>query len=156
MSRHLLSAIRAEGVRPFPPPRSDFTVHFWEGLKERRFLATVCDGCKRFSFPPKPFCPHCWQRKVRWQALEPRGVVYSATVVHAAPKVFRAQAPYHVGIVDLDEGVRIATRLLDAPQGLAVMGKPVELVTVEYDDGPLFAARVVAPNSSFLENSAQA
>lgn len=147
MNPYQLTAIHAEGAIPFAPPQSEFTHRFWEGLRERRFLATHCDSCQRISFPPKPFCPHCWARSVRWRELLPRGIVYSATVVHAAPKVFQAQAPYHVCIVDLEEGVRIATRLLDAPKGLDVMGVPVELVVVEYDDGPLFAARVPASDS---------
>jgi uncharacterized OB-fold protein len=60
-------------------------------------------------------------------------------VIHAAPAVFRAEAPYRVGIVDLDEGLRIATRILcEAPPALDAS---VEIVVLRYVDGPLFAAR---------------
>lgn len=153
MSQPPLQTIRAPGARPFAPPQSEFTSRFWDGLAVRQFLATQCEDCRRFSFPPKPFCPHCWGRRVGWCALRPRGTVYSATVVHAAPKVFQAQAPYTVGIVDLDEGVRIATRLIDAPAGVAVIGRPAELIVVEHDDGPLFAARVLAPAGALPGNT---
>jgi hypothetical protein len=56
-----------------------------------------------------------------------------------------AEAPYRVGIVDLDDGVRIATRLLGVEQedGFAV-GERAEIVVLAYDDGVLFAARVRA------------
>jgi uncharacterized OB-fold protein len=60
-------------------------------------------------------------------------------VVHAAPKAFMHEVPYRVGIVDLDEQLRIATRILAdrEPQ----LGAPVEIVALSYLDGPLFAAR---------------
>lgn len=106
-------------------------------------MATRCDTCNRFSFPPKPFCPHCWSRSIQWNELRPEGVVYSATIVHAAPKVFQAEAPYHVGIVDLADNIRIATRLLGVGSIAEAIGARCELVVVEYDDGALFAARLL-------------
>ncbi|MDI1339578.1 MAG: Zn-ribbon domain-containing OB-fold protein [Hydrogenophaga sp.] len=143
----LMTALRARASRPYPPTSSEFTARFWQGLSEHQFLATHCDDCGRLSFPPKPFCPHCWSRAARWQALSPRGVVYSATTIHAAPQVFRSESPYQVGIVDLDAGLRIATRLLGTTSSAAAIGQPVELVVVEYDDGPLFAAQLLQPTN---------
>jgi hypothetical protein len=53
--------------------------------------------------------------------------------------IFRDEAPYRVGIVDLDERLRIATRVLsETPPALDT---PVQIVTLLYTDGPLFAAR---------------
>jgi len=71
--------------------------------------------------------------------------VYSATVVHAAPRIFRALAPYSVCIVDLDENLRIATQLLGLSSVATAIDRRVEIVVVDYDDGSLFAAQ-------FLEN----
>ena len=61
--------------------------------------------------------------------------------MHAVPAVFRHEAPYRVGIVDLEDGLRIATRLLGVETGFAV-GARAEIVVLAYEDGPLFAARV--------------
>jgi uncharacterized protein len=56
-----------------------------------------------------------------------------------APAVFQDEVPYRVGIVDLDDGVRIATRVLtDVEPKLDIA---VEIVVLNYRDGPLFAAR---------------
>lgn len=143
-----LDAVAATGPRPYPPAVSQFTLAFWQGLRERRFITTCCQQCGKLAFPPKPFCPHCWHREVKWQALSPRGVVYSATTVHAAPLVFRVEAPYQVGIVDLQAGLRIATRLLGGLSCAQAIGKPVELVVLEYEDGPLFAARVLSSSDT--------
>jgi len=93
----------------------------------------------RFTFPPKPFCPHCWSAEVEWVPLAPRGRVYSSTVIHSAPQVFGHEAPYRVAIVDLCDGVRIATRLVGV-EDFAV-DLEVVIVVLAYEDGPLFAAR---------------
>jgi uncharacterized protein len=41
-----------------------------------------------------------------------QGIVYTETVVHAAPTRFLADAPYQLAIVDLDDGVRHTVRIL--------------------------------------------
>ena len=130
------------GCRPYPPRISAFTQTFWNGLAEGRFLGTRCAACSRASFPPKPFCPHCWTERIEWVPLAPRGTVYSSTVMHAVPSVFRHEAPYRVGIVDLEDGIRIATRILEVREGFGV-GARAEIVVLQYEDGPLFAARVI-------------
>jgi uncharacterized OB-fold protein len=71
--------------------------------------------------------------------LSGRGKLYSQTVVHAAPAVFQDEVPYRVGIVDLDEGLRIATRVLADTQ--PELDTAMEIVAVNYINGPLFAAR---------------
>jgi len=139
-----LPVVRMQGARPWPPRRSEFTEHFWRALAEGRFVTTRCAKCARPSFPPKPFCPHCWHAAVEWAPLSPAGTVYSSTVVHAVPAVFRHEAPYRVGIVDLDDGVRIATRLLGVEEDGFAVGERAEIVVLAYDDGVLFAARVRA------------
>jgi uncharacterized OB-fold protein len=60
-------------------------------------------------------------------------------MIHAAPAVFREDVPYRVGIVDLDEGLRIATRVLS--DGTPALDSPVRIVTLLHTDGPLFAAK---------------
>lgn len=136
-----LAVEKSAGTRPWPPRQSAFTQVFWQALATGRFITTRCDACGKPSFPPKPFCPHCWSDRVEWVPLSPGGVIYSSTVIHATPAVFRGDAPYRVGIVDLDDGVRIATRVLGVEQGFGV-GARAKIVVLEYDDGPLFAARL--------------
>jgi len=140
----MLKIFDVAGPRAYPPRVTPFTRAFWDALRDAQFRTTRCDTCHAYTFPPKPFCPHCWSRQVSWTDLSGRGTLYSATTVHAAPAAFRADAPYRAGIVDLDEGPRIAVRLWsDAP--LALDGA-VEIITLRHDDGPLFAARpVLAP-----------
>ncbi|PZW48589.1 hypothetical protein C8P66_1043 [Humitalea rosea] len=134
-----IEVLSRPGRRPYPPRVTATTAPFWEGLLEGRFQTTRCDDCGRFSFPPKVICPHCWSRRILWHELSGNGRLYSSTTIHAAPASFRQEAPYRVAIVDLEEGVRLATRLLGG--GPATLDSPVRLVALSYDDGPLFAAR---------------
>jgi hypothetical protein len=55
--------------------------------------------------------------------------------------VFQDEVPYRVGIVDLDEGLRIATRVLTETE--PTLDTAVEIVVLHYKDGPLFAARPI-------------
>jgi uncharacterized OB-fold protein len=127
--------------RAFPPRMTEFTQRFWQGLAAGRFETTRCDDCERLTFPPKPFCPHCWSKRIAWVPLSGRGKLYSQTVVHSAPAVFRDEVPYRVGIVDLDESLRIATRVLAKLE--PKLDSVVEIVVLNYRDGPLFAVRPV-------------
>ncbi len=136
-----LDRIEVGGKRPWPPRMSEFTRTFWNALADRQFITTRCQACSKATFPPKPFCPHCWSSEVQWGPLSPGGVVYSSTVMHAVPAHFQREAPYRVGIVDLDDGIRIATRLLGVDDGFGV-GARVGIVLLAYEDGPLFAARI--------------
>lgn len=138
-----LDIIARDGKRAYPPRRSEVTTQFWEALAEGRFLSTRCDACHKLTFPPKSFCPHCWHQTVTWTDVPKTGTVYSSTTVHIAPAIFAHEAPYDVCIVDLDAGIRIATRLIRRNDDPVQVGSRVELVVLRYEDGPLFAARAM-------------
>jgi len=133
-----LRVLVRDGRRPIAPQQSAFTRRFWEALAEGRFETTFCLDCSKPAFPPRAFCPHCWSDRVEWRVLSGRGRLYSQTRVHAASSAFAHEAPYRLGLVDLEEGLRVATRLVaDASPPLDV---PVQLVVLSYEDGPLFGA----------------
>jgi uncharacterized OB-fold protein len=124
-------------ARPWPPRVSAFTKPFWDALSEGRLLTTRGRSSGRLTFPPKPFCPYDWGREVEWAELSGRGKLYSQTVIHAVPAAFVGEAPIHNGIVDLDEGLRVAARILGEP----ALDSSMECVVLRYTDGPLFAFR---------------
>jgi uncharacterized protein len=133
--------VRMQGPRPFPPRVSAFTQPFWEALGRGRLVTTQCGACASRSFPPRNLCRHCWSQSLRWVDLSPVGTLYSFTRVHVAPARFRADTPYAIGIVDLADGVRLMCRMVGEVDATDLDGT-VEMVVLEYDDGPLFGARV--------------
>lgn len=136
-----LQQLPVDGERAYPPRQSEFTRDFWAALREGRWTTSRCKACARQTFPPKPVCPHCWSTEVEWSELGTRGTLYSWTRIHAAPAVFAPQAPYAVGIVDLEDGIRLACRLVERDDVPLAVGQAVEMLVLQYRDGPLFAAR---------------
>ena len=132
-----LPSIDVASARPWPPRISAFTKPFWDALREGRLMTTRGRTSGRLTFPPKPFCPHNWGREVEWVELSGGGRLYAQTVIHATPAAFIGEAPIRNGIIDLEEGVRIAARILGEP----VLDGSVECVVLRYTDGPLFAFR---------------
>ena len=136
-----LEIISVDRRRAYPPRVSAFTRPFWDRLAIGIWRSTCCNNCGKFSFPPKPVCPHCWSDDVEWKDLSARGKLYSWTRVYAAPTAFADETPYELGIVDLDIGLRIAMRMIRQPDVSIMSGMPMQVVALRYLDGPMFAAR---------------
>jgi uncharacterized OB-fold protein len=139
-----LPIVSVAGTRAYPPRVSAFTRVFWEGLARGDWQTTRCEACGKFTFPPKKICPHCWSDRMRWAELADRGILYSWTRVHAAPQAFVGETPYALGIVDLEGGLRIATRLVEVDGIALVPGMAMRVVSLLYGDGPLMACRPAA------------
>lgn len=133
-----MQIIDVHAPRAYPPRITDFTEPFWAALASGRLITTCCSRCGEAMFPPKPICPRCLSRSVEWQPVSPRGALYSYTVVHVAPEIFAGEAPYAVGIVDLEGGLRIAMRVLGPPGSLNVE-QAGSVVSMRHPDGPYFA-----------------
>jgi hypothetical protein len=139
-----LEDVPMHGDRPFAPRISSFTRPFWDALADGRLTTTRCAACGAIGFPPRPVCRACWGRAMRWETLAPHGTLYSFTRVHVVPGAFAADAPYAIGIVDLQSGPRLMCRLV-GPVGPDALDGPVGMVVLRYRDGPLFGARPVVP-----------
>jgi uncharacterized protein len=74
-------------------------------------LIQHCPRCGANLHPRRVICPNCGSEELSWVASSGRGVVYSASTIHRAPNPATG-APYHVGIVALEEGVHLFTRFL--------------------------------------------
>lgn len=135
-----MPVLKRAGQRPFPPRVSAFTRPFWDALSDGRLITTCCAVCQRLSFPPKPVCRECWSQEFTWRTLDPRGTLYSYTRVHVVPRAFVADGLYDIGIVDLVDGLRMMCRLIGDVSQFAP-DAAVDMITLAYDDGPLFAAR---------------
>jgi len=121
----------------YPPRMTAFTQRFWDALRAGRFETTVCDSCGRIGFPPKFVCPACWSRSLSWTVLSGSGTLRSFTEVLVAPTMFLAEAPYNLAVIDLDEGPRLLSRVVDPYESLTLDAR-VRLVIREAWPVPLF------------------
>jgi uncharacterized OB-fold protein/acyl dehydratase len=127
------------GARPRPAMNED-TAFFWDGAKRGELLIQRCASCGTLRHPPRPACPSC--RSLEWDthAASGRGTLHSYTV-HHHPPVPGFEAPYVVALVDLEEGTRLISNLVDVDPSEVSIGMPVEVVFEKVDDDltlPLF------------------
>lgn len=125
---------------PIKPTRTSFTRWFWESLEQGVFETTQCEDCGKISFPPLAICSRCHSSNYLFKELSGRAVLYTRTVVHMTPTRLIPLAPLSVGIVDLEEGVRISCTLLDRGAPLEI-GDPVQITAMKFKDGVLFGAK---------------
>jgi uncharacterized OB-fold protein len=87
---------------------------YWREIPQRyRFEANKCSECSKINFPPRLICPECSSRKLEPTKLTDKGKLLTYTIIRVAPRQFVDQAPYAVGIVELDDGVRLTGQVVD-------------------------------------------
>jgi uncharacterized protein len=132
----------APGTRP-PRPRPAITrdnAFWWEGVEAGRLLIQRCGGCGTLRHPPRPMCPRC--QSLEWDAVEAsgRGTVYSFVVSHY-PQVPAFDYPLAIALIELEEGTRLVSNVVDLDPSDVHVGMPVEVVFTAVDVGftlPLF------------------
>src|SRR5260370_28545175 len=102
---------RYEG--PLPKPDKD-SAAYWEGTRRHELLVQQCNACERLRFYPRSVCPYCLSDQFQWRPSTGRGAVYSFTVIHRAPlPAFRDKVPYVLALIELEEGVRMMSNVVD-------------------------------------------
>jgi uncharacterized OB-fold protein len=113
-----------------PLPRIDEeSKGYWEACQRHELVVQRCGGCGTLRHYPRALCPNCLSDQVEWQRCSGRGTVYTFTVTHQnqAPG-FRDALPYVLAYVELDEGVRLLTNLVDCAPDAVRIGMAVEVV----------------------------
>jgi uncharacterized OB-fold protein len=85
-----------------------FTIEqFYKYLTEGKLMAGKCTKCGKIHLPPRPLCDNCYSQQFEWLEISGQGKLLTYSVIHIAPQQFQALAPYAVGIVELENGLRI-------------------------------------------------
>lgn len=141
-----------EAPQAIPRPRpgiSDDTRFFWEGCQAGELRIQRCTACQELQHPPGPVCARCHSFELDSVAVSGRGHLYSFVVMHY-PEVPPFDYPNPIGLIELDEGVRLIAGLIDVDPEALEIGQRLELEFRTFDDEltlPLFrpaAARVAA------------
>jgi uncharacterized OB-fold protein len=123
----------ADYKKPLPTP-DPVTKPYWDSLKAHALEIQRCGGCQQMIFYPRPLCPSCMSDDLTWTKVSGRGVVHAFAIPHRSPNpAFASEAPYVVALVELEEGARMMSNLVDVdptPEAVRV-GMAVEIV---YDD----------------------
>jgi uncharacterized OB-fold protein len=129
-----------------PDDMPEFHRPFWEALKAHELRVQKCEACGALRHIPKEICAHCGSRAASWAAVSGRGRIYTYTVIHRGPTpAYQADAPYVIAHVELDEGPRVISNLIDVAPADVRIGMPVEVVFEDVSsDWTLFKFRPAA------------
>jgi uncharacterized OB-fold protein len=134
------------------PEISAMNAIYFEGCARGELRVRKCARCGALFRFAHEWCPTCWSQELGWQATAGRGTISHVSVVYQAPgPAFQADAPYALVLIDLDEGVRMMSNVVDCPVEAVVIGKRVKVkfeqrgaVTLPMfvlDDGQVMSSR---------------
>jgi uncharacterized protein len=121
-----------ERVLPAPAPFVHPEVKpFWDATANGRLLLPRCTACAHVIWFPRPFCPECGSLEVEWVEASGRGTVYSFTVNRrgqADLPAYREAGVYVLAYVELEEGPRVMTNIVECDPDQVKIGQRVEVV----------------------------
>ena len=123
---------RLTAILPTPTAAS---APFWEACNRGELQLPHCRACDRLFYYPRTHCPHCGSRELDTRKAAGGGRIFSFTHVHVSfqGSTWEAQLPYTPVLVDLDEGVRMLSRLIGEGRDAVAIGDRVTLTFAEIE-----------------------
>ncbi len=117
---------------PMVEPESE---PYWAALRDGKLLLKLCASCGKHHSYPRPFCPHCWSDDVSWVEAGGGATLYTHSVVYRNDlPPFGPQVPYIAAVVDLDEGPRMMTRIVNCEADQLAIGMRLQVHTEAVTD----------------------
>lgn len=113
------------------------TTPFWDGVEKRQLFLQYCNDTEQFQHPPRPVSVYTGRQNLSWRPVSGGGMIYASAVLYAP-----GASPSCVATVQLDEGVHIVTKILDA-ETIAI-GARVQLAWHVLEGGQLYPAFCIA------------
>jgi len=114
--------------KPIPTITRDMQP-FFDAAKRHELVVQRCMQCGTHRFPAREICSSCLSRDVQWVRVAGTGHIFSYNVMHQVYHPgFAAEVPYAVAIVQLSEGPRMLSNLVDCPIDRIAVDMPVEVV----------------------------
>ncbi|MDO8473603.1 MAG: Zn-ribbon domain-containing OB-fold protein [Dehalococcoidia bacterium] len=108
---------------------------YWDACKRHELRIQRCRNCGRYRHYPRPMCPHCHSLEVEWAKVSGKGKIYNYMISHiAAHPGFAKEVPYGTVTIELCEGVRMVSCMVDVKPEELEIGIPVEVVFADITD----------------------
>ena len=105
---------------PVPTPTSR---PFWDALRQHKLRLQRCADCNEYIHYPRSRCPYCLGENLTWQDIEGNATLYTYTIARrpTAPQ-FQDEVPQKIAVVELDEGPRLTTTLVNVDEDAIQVG----------------------------------
>lgn len=121
-------------ARPLPHP-SPLTRPFWDGARSRVLRVQRCDDCATHIFYPRYLCPACGGDRIPWVTTSGRGTIFTYTIARRPTHpAFADRVPYVIAVVELEEGPKLTTNIVEVDLDDLAIGMPVEATFKDVDD----------------------
>lgn len=110
----------------------DFKQIHQEYIDQKKLFLQYCLDCEQFIFYPRSHCPQCWGINLKWRQALGKGRIYSYSIIHKSALIDPDdKVPYIYALVTLQEGVRLATRIVDCDPEAVYIDMDVEMSFAE-------------------------
>lgn len=124
----------SEYYKPLPVIQ-EFSQPFWDATQEGKLLVQKCNSCKSTIFFPRDRCPECWSQDLGWIEASGKAIIYSFSVtLEGVEKMFVEDLPIILAWVDLPEGIRMQSNIIDCDPNEVEIGAEVEVVFKKLTD----------------------
>lgn len=128
-------------TKPIPEINADNRI-FWEKCREHVLTLQKCIDCGNFRNPPAFVCPRCLSQRSEWMPVSGKGSIYTFAVYHTSfHPGFKEELPYVTAVVELAEGPRMMSNIVECPPEKVFCGMPVKVTWRDAEDQfsiPLF------------------
>lgn len=108
---------------------------FWESCRRGDLVIQRCDRCSEYQFYPRGICAHCWSADIKWVKASGKGTVWTFTVTYQnRTHGFAQDVPYVLALVELEEGVKMFSNIIECDPRDVKIGMPVEVTFVRATD----------------------
>jgi uncharacterized protein len=105
---------------------------WWEAAQRHELYIQKCRNCGDLRFHPRALCTNCMSSRTEWVRCKGTGKIYTFTVTNQnQASGFRDSLPYVMAWVEVEEGLKMLTNIVDCPPEQVKIGMPVEAV---FDD----------------------
>lgn len=99
---------------------------FWDYTLQDCLMLRTCNSCGLLMYYPRVLCTSCMSTDLGWTKSSGKGTVYAFSIVHRAPnEAFKSDVPYIIAIIELDEGPRMLSNIIDCPPDQSFINMPV-------------------------------
>lgn len=111
---------------------------FWEGARAGELRLQRCRKCGVVQFFPRAVCTGCLSGDLEWMRASGKGKVHTFTLVRVPRnRAFLDEVPIYLAEVELEEGVRMVTRIVGERRDQVTLGAPVRVTFLDTEDAEI-------------------
>jgi hypothetical protein len=116
---------------------------YWEAANRDVLVVPRCNVCGKAFWYPRPFCPFCHSTDLSWEESNGGASIYTFTVAQRGQGPWEAVAPYVVAYVELDEGPKVLTNIVECDPATLAIGQRVSPIFEQSGESKILRFRPV-------------